>query len=419
MSINFVFFWAVPIGGMGSIYKYGLRRFLFPVYQKYFESSPLFKQFAHTYIYTKSEYTLYFPMVVLLLFNTLISLSLMFYIQFTYGYLPPYVIFLYYCSWVGLGGRVMGGAYTMAHKEGHNHTLYKKWIRQYVGNVFENHIGVLFGNVPYNFSTSHVFIHHKLDGGPGDTFYLWDLDRTNWTEFMIYITRIFKHMIGYSSLRLFHHMNQRTKYNTLLQGMVIYWTIALVLWGMTQSFSFVFWIYIQPLFCMSYFLALLNYGFHGFLEFDEQGLNIPVVDATTIIHGDDDYFGEDDHMTHHYNSTIFYTNLPQYHQSKIPEFRKYKASVFKECSILEVSIFIVFNLWDELAKHYVDYTNSMSVEEIKVLLKDRCQRKQIPYERYIQYEVYPTMEARKVLLTDIQTYVRLEREGNPGKGKSE
>ena len=303
----------------------------------------------------------------------------------------------------------MGGAYTMAHKEGHNHGLYKKWIRNSVGNVFENVLGVFFGNVPYNFSTSHVFIHHRLDGGPGDTFYLWDLDRTNLFEFMIYITRIFNHMIGYSSLQLFKTLNQGAKYQKLMQGIVAYWAFALVLVFVTQPISFVFWIYLQPLFCMSYFLALLNYGFHGFLEFDENGQNITVIDATSIIGGDDDYFGEDDHMTHHYNTSVFYTDLPEYHQSKIPEFQKYKGSIFKGCSILEVSIFIVFNLWDELAKHYMDYTGKMTVEEIKVMLKERCQRKQISYERYQEYIANPTPEARKVLLNDIQIYIRQHR----------
>jgi hypothetical protein len=40
----------------------------------------------------------------------------------------------------------MGGAYTMAHKEGHNLTLYREWIRGSVGNVFENCMtGVVLG----------------------------------------------------------------------------------------------------------------------------------------------------------------------------------------------------------------------------------------------------------------------------------
>eukprot|EP01035_Chromulina_nebulosa_P019548 gene19548-25446_t len=53
----------------------------------------------------------------------------------------------------------------MAHKEGHNRNLYNPIIRPYIGNLFENYIGLFFGNIPWNFTTSHIFIHHRLDGG--------------------------------------------------------------------------------------------------------------------------------------------------------------------------------------------------------------------------------------------------------------
>jgi fatty acid desaturase len=294
--------------------------------------------------------------------------------------------------------------------------LYKKWIRDSVGNVFENVLGVFFGNVPHNFTTSHVFIHHRVDGGPGDTFYEWDLDRTNLSEFMLYITRISKHMVGYSSLKLFHALNQTTKYDKLMQGVVAYWSFAAVLLAVTRSFSFVFWIYLQPLMCMTYFLALLNYGFHGFLEFDAEGKNISVIDATTIIDGEDDYFGEDDHMAHHYHTNVYFRDLPAHQQSKLDEFKKYKGSVFKGCSILELSIFLLFSLWDELAKHYVDYTGEMTKEDIKAMLKARAKRKQISHERYEEYVKNPTQDARKELLSDIQDFIQVKGVMNKSDG---
>ena len=272
-----------------------------------------------------------------------------------------------------------------------------------MGNFFENWLGLLFGNVPSNFSTSHVFIHHRLDGGPGDTFYEWDLDRTNLAEFMLYVTRISKHMSGYSSLKLFSALKQPTKYDKLFQGVLMYWAAAGAILAVTRSFSFVFWIYLQPLLCMTYFLALLNYGFHGFLEFDENGKSIPCVDATTIVDGDDDYFGEDDHMSHHYNSSVYYRDLPALQQTKIEEWKKHKASVFKGCSIVELSIFILFSLWDELADHYVDYSNTLTRDEIKAMLKARAKRRQTTYEVYEEFAANPTMEARAIFLSNIQT----------------
>ena len=256
---------------------------------------------------------------------------------------------------------------------------------------------MFFGNIPHNFTTSHVFIHHRLDGGPGDTFYEWDLDRTNVGEFMLYIARVSKHMVGYSSLKLFSFYNQTSKYEKLNKGVLTYWLTAGFILALTRSFNFVFWIYLQPLMCMTYFLALLNYGFHGFLEFDEDGKSIPCVDSTTIIDGDDDYFGEDDHMAHHYNSSVYYKDLPALQKMKEEEFKKYKASVFRGVSIVELSIYLLFSLWDQLADHYVDYSGTLTKSEIKDMLKARAQRKQTSYEQYEEYITNPTPEARDKL----------------------
>jgi hypothetical protein len=68
--------------------------------------------------------------------------------------------------------------------QGHNKGIYKKWIRGSIGNFFENWLGTFFGNVPYNFSTSHTAIHHKFNGACGDNFYMWDIDRTSLFDFM-------------------------------------------------------------------------------------------------------------------------------------------------------------------------------------------------------------------------------------------
>lgn len=275
--------------------------------------------------------------------------------------------------------------------------MYQKWLRKYIGNIFENNLGVLYGNVPWNFTTSHILIHHRLDGGAGDTFYEWDIDRTNLSEFMLYVHRIFLHMIGFSSLKFFNAHNQISQATLLWKGIMKYWFIAVVLLIVTRSASFIFWIYLQPLLCMSYFLALLNIGFHGFIEYDESGISIPSVNATTIIEGDDDSFGEDDHMAHHYNSTVYYRDLPELQASKVEEFKKYHSSVFRKLSIVELSIYIILGVWEKLADHYVDFTGELTREQIINMLKARAMRREFTYEYYENYLANPTLAARKSL----------------------
>jgi hypothetical protein len=266
-----------------------------------------------------------------------------------------------------------------------------------VGNFYENVLGMFFGNLPWNFTTSHVKIHHGVNGGIGDTFYLWDFDRTSLGDFMLYVHRVFLQMIGYSSIRYFQHNGMKKHADLLMSGVKTYAAFAVVLLVITRSFSFCFWIILQPLFCMTYFLALINIGFHGFLEYDKDGNRIKVIDSSTIVDGMDDLFGEDDHMAHHYATQVYYRDLPEYQKKKIDEFKQYKASVFHTLSIVELSIFILFGLWDELAKYYVDYTESMSKEEIKEMLKIRATRVETTYEEYQKYLVEPTIESRNKL----------------------
>lgn len=273
--------------------------------------------------------------------------------------------------------------------------LYREGLRSLIGNFFENGLGMFFGNVPWNFTTSHVRVHHAVNAGMGDTFYEWDFERDDPGFFMIYVWRIVTHMCGYSSIKFMRANGKNDAADQLQSGVYTYLIFGLAILLLTRSPSFVFWMYVQPFFCMSYFLALINIGFHGFLEFDETGKSIPCVDSTAIIHGEDDLFGEDDHMTHHYKTTVYFKDLPAYQATKIEEWKKFHASVFQKVSIVELSIFIIFGLWDELANCYVDFTGEMSKEQIKDMLKRRARTIELPHESYLKFLENPSLDNRQ------------------------
>lgn len=394
LTFNFLGFWALPIAGMGLTWKCLLKPVFGPVYAS-LDQSLVVRRFAESCIYTNTRHADFFVTSVLLLINFAGGMGTLLYWQYSTGSLPAWLVAMYYCSWVGTGGRIMGAAYALAHREAHHALLYKKWIRDSAGNFFENWFGPFYGNIPFNFSTSHVRIHHALDGGYGDTFYQWDLNRASVADFMLYVSRIFLHMIGYSSLCYFEGHNQREAKDKLTRGIARYVALGVLLFALTRSLNFVFWIYVQPLFCMSYFLALLNFGFHAFIEHDENGTSIPCVNATTIVDGEDDYWGEDDHMSHHYNTSVYFRDLKPIQQGKEAEFKKYHASVFREISIVELSICIVLGIWSRLADQYVDHSGSLSKQAIMDMLKARAERTETSYEAY-QHEFLsnPTKEAR-------------------------
>ncbi len=102
-------------------------------------------------------------------------------------------------------------------------------------------------------------------------------------------------------------------------------------------------------------------------------------------------------MSHHYNTAVYYRDLPAHQKTKEDKFKQFHASVFKKISIVELSIFILFGLWDELAKYYVDYTGELSKEEMIQMFKERVALTETTYENYSQYLHNPSPEARTKL----------------------
>jgi hypothetical protein len=116
MFLNFSVFWALPIAALGISWKFGFKGLLLPIYDMVDQSSVI-RNFAKEYIYTKPEHSDFFAITIFLILNSVLSIGAVFYWQLTYGSLPWWAVLAYFCSWVGIGGRTMGGAYTLAHKE--------------------------------------------------------------------------------------------------------------------------------------------------------------------------------------------------------------------------------------------------------------------------------------------------------------
>jgi len=358
LTINFVIFWAFPIWSQGQLWRKVLCPFLRPVYQ-YFDNNKHLRAFAAKYIYRNPRHADFFFQACLVNIGWGLPFLYILYQQVKYGTLTWLQIYFYYFAWVGFGGRIMGSAYTFAHKEGHNNYLYKPWLANTIGNWFENWIGSFFGNLPYNFSTSHIYIHHRLNAGSGDTFYQWDLDRTSWKHFMIFLHRIILHTIGISSFMYFlQNPRYRKQAFQLAWGIVIYWVIVpTMLFKLTHSWSFFFFVYIQPQICMTFFLAFMNYAFHAFIDYNEDGRHITCVNSTLIVGGDDDYFGEDDHMAHHNATHVYWRDLPAFQKTQYEKWRTHNASVFRGLSIVELAALILFKDWNSLAEHYVQFND--------------------------------------------------------------
>ena len=408
LTANFLIFWSVPVFLQGWAYNSFLHRLIRPVYDLV-DKSPAFRKFAFRHIYCDEYLVDYFATAIFFLAGLLVSLAVVFSWQIYFGTLPWWLIVAYYFSWAGFGGRSMGAAYTFAHREGHasGGRLYRPWIRKYIGNFFENWVGFFYGNVPHNFSTTHILLHHRLNAGKGDPFYMWDIDRTRLGDMLLYAWRIFIHMTGWGGLRTFGKQRQIPQmdraYRLLRKGIILYWlvipTAIIVLLFSTGSSPvsigfFLFFIYFQALFAMAFFLTIINIGFHGFIEFDADGKFIPCICSSTIVDGYDDSFGENDHMAHHYFGQVTYDRLTEHQTTQHPLWARHHASVFRNLSIMELGIMIYFKKFRKLAHHhYLDFSGNLDVDQIERMLETRARRKEMDYEQY-EFRYLPQLEAR-------------------------
>ena len=409
LTLNYAVIWAAPVVIQGQAFRHGLNRVLSPIYRLVDGSSTL-RRFAARYVYRRPAHVDYFAASVLATASTVPLLVVVFAWQVAYGSLPWWLVAIHYFLWVGPGGRSMATAYTLAHREGHlsGGRMYRPWIGKRIGNFFENWLGVFFGIVPYNFSTSHLLLHHRLDGGKGDALYLWDLDRTRFGDMMLYQWRFLRYLSGVASLAEFHRERgvnptiDRAR-ATLLRGMAIYWIlvpsgILAVLMGTgsstTAALLFLLFIYLQPLLAMSTFLAVINVGQHGFLEFDAEGRHVKHVTSGTILDGYDDSFGEDYHVAHHHFPSVQHDTLPDHVASERSEWARCHGAVFEKTTIFEMAIMMHLGQFERLIrKHYVDFAGDLTVDELAALFERRARRTEMSYEEY-EFRYLPRLRER-------------------------
>ncbi len=412
LAVNFLCLWAAPIIIQGQLYRRGVDRLVRPIYC--LVDSPALRRFASRHIYREAARVDYIAAAVLLLVSMSVILGVLFAWQIMFGTLPWWLIAVYYFIWAGPGGRSMGTAWTIAHREGHRPRgkLYQPWLGNRVGNFFENWLGVFYGTVPYIFSISHTLTHHRFNAGKGDPVYLWDIDRTRFGDLMLYQWRIFLYMTGISTLTEFSRESgvlpavDRGR-STLRRGMAIYWIcvpmsiLALLIAlgsSITSALLFLFFIYLQPLFAMSSFLSLISIGQHGFLEFDESAQLMKHVTSTTIIDGFDDSYGEDYHLLHHFYPEKAHDQVEQHVLSERSQWASCAGSVFKRTTFIEIALMIQFGQFDQLIRnHYVHFNDEHTIEELITLFEIRAKRKEMTYEEY-EYDYLPNLRQRVGML---------------------
>jgi len=203
-------------------------------------------------------------------------------------------------------------------------------------------------------------------------------------------------MTGIGALYQFHTSPRKENYtreiNRLTRGILVYWVIipCIAMWRVPAP-SLWFWVVLQPLLGMTFFLALINLGFHAFIENDSSGKRIQCVESVTLLGSEDDFFGEDDHMSHHYHPLVYWRDASKHHCTQREMWAKYHASVFQGADIFSFSFMVVLKAWPILADRFVDYSGNLTKEQIAKLLEARATRRDM--EHYTILPPVPVIKA--------------------------
>lgn len=178
---------------------------------------------------------------------------------------------------------------------------------------------------------------------------------------MILLHRIALHQLGITPLIQMHRHGLHKQRNLFLRGLLKYFIIypTILYYISNYSISFLFWIYIQPHLCLVFISCWANLCFHSFIDYSEDGQPIECVFATDAP-GADDWFGDDNHMSHHISGHVFYTDIDKNRTKMKKYFSHYHASVFKDLGVSQFSGLLLGKKWDQLATYFVQYHDNSS-----------------------------------------------------------
>jgi fatty acid desaturase len=264
--------------------------------------------------------------------------------------------------------RLFAYLHVLLHKEGHSARGFFKneWLNFGVMHWF---VGLFFGAVPYSYPMAHNKIHHAYDNDLDDVHTNLDLDRsTGFKAFVYYMPRFALYWAGITPAIKFYQKRQWAFLQKMCLGMAVLYGLWALSWrGIGAGFTLAYLMF--PFTESVVFFGGISYLWHALC--DPRDLNNPYVTSVTIIRGQDNIWNEDFHVVHHTKPSAHWTDYPKHYEDDIDEYRKYKATVFRDCEEGMLLYWLLGQRWDDMADHFVDLDGKMTHEEKKALCLER------------------------------------------------
>jgi hypothetical protein len=145
--------------------------------------------------------------------------------------------------------------FSAKHLEAHRRQGYF-WERydRVFGRYVEFFLGYLYGNIPELDRTVHVRLHHRENGGPDDTTYPGEYDRTSRLDFLRYLSDNIWTVLGLAPYAYFKARGDEANRRGMLWGMARYYIYFGAVFICDWRIGIVF--VLVPLLCMNFITAM-------------------------------------------------------------------------------------------------------------------------------------------------------------------
>jgi fatty acid desaturase len=287
-------------------------------------------------------------------------------VQLALGRLRLLLAVAFYLALYGLKFQRLVRMFSVKHQEAHRRQGYfSEKYDSVFGRYVEFFLGYLYGNVPELDRTVHVRLHHRENGGPDDTTFPGDYDRTSLLDFLRYLTENTWTVLGVAPYAYFVARGEDANRKRLLRGIVrfaIFFAAVFTYdWRIGIAFALV------PLLVMNFITALTSWVQHAF--YDTERPNDYFANTVTV-YDEVNFMNEGYHLCHHHRSGLHWSEMPTHHNRIREKMRESGSLVFRDLDFIELfAALTLFRRMDVLAAKLVTWEPMSSEEKLALLAK--------------------------------------------------